>query len=542
MYTSHNSLLTHPIDEDDEIVPNPPGMVDTDPTTEAVLATSVANIPSTIPIKKSATSTLVKKVPEKQPQQPNHASNDDEIIPIPEGMFDTYPTTETVLETTAASAPSTSPIKNSKTKSIPHRTFNNKLFANDKDSTDDDEIAKIPTGMFDTDPFSVIVVVQLVTSITRDSPIKVKPTTKPIPTLVSNTYECLTNDNNNNNNDDDDAEYADCTVEIKQVPQTGTTVQAMNKKKMTSQGRDESDNRGDGNTDIRPVVGGTCELQNTKIKKKQPSTTAVVGLGTMITTNKGIPGVDNADDASAMTVATKYSCRGKYNQQIDIPEGFFDTDTTNEAEHPIKRKKYRKRKLYRHRNKDYGKQSANSTEGTGGQKRNLEGDQQEAQSTSSGNSGNGNNNNNYQNKETNKPSQFNDDRCPGKLGGDGEVVDVEQLTTFSVNLKFKEVPVTNVAKVLKAYSFECMTKVPGLTFHPTKDNTLPTPSPIGTKELFPTSNARFLEFFNTVMMQQEVTVCYKVKSPVPITQLRHRVFQFLRDKHVWMNSKQIHNN
>ena len=81
----------------------------------------------------------------------------------------------------------------------------------------------------------------------------------------------------------------------------------MNKKKMTSPGRDESDNHGDGNTDIQPVVVGTCELRNTRIKKKQPSTTAVVDLGTMITTNKGMPGVDNKDDASTMTVTTENS-------------------------------------------------------------------------------------------------------------------------------------------------------------------------------------------------------------------------------------------
>ena len=60
----------------------------------------------------------------------------------------------------------------------------------------------------------------------------------------------------------------------------------------------------------------------------------------MITTNKGMPGVDNEDDTLAMTVATKNLCDQKQIQQIDIPEGFFDTDTTNEVENPTKRKKY----------------------------------------------------------------------------------------------------------------------------------------------------------------------------------------------------------
>ena len=66
----------------------------------------------------------------------------------------------------------------------------------------------------------------------------------------------------------------------------------------------------------------------------------------------------------------------------------------------------------------------NSNKGTGGQNRGVDADQQEAQSNSNGNSGNNNNDNNNQNNETSKPSQFNDDRCPGKLGSE-EPVDVE---------------------------------------------------------------------------------------------------------------------
>ena len=224
-------------------------------------------------------------------------------------------------------------------------------------------------GIFDTDPISERAVATVATKVASASPIKVKPTTKPTPTLVSNTYECLANDNND---DDDDGECADRTVAIKQEPRTGKTVKGKNTKKKTTPGRDESDSRGD--TDTRPVVMETRELGNTRIKKKQPPTTAVVDLGTMITTNKGMPGVDNEDDASAMTGTTKNLGEVKYNQQIDILEGFFDTDTTNEEEHPTKRKKYRTRKPYRHQKKCYGKQAANSTEGTGGLKRNFEGD------------------------------------------------------------------------------------------------------------------------------------------------------------------------
>ena len=175
----------------------------------------------------------------------------------------------------------------------------------------------------------------------------------------------------------------------------------------------------------------------------------------------------------------------------------------------------------------------------------MEADQQEEQSTSNGNSGNGNDNdnndNNTQNNEPSKTSPFNDDRCPGRLGSQ-EPVDVEEFQFYSVIVKFREVPPEKVAKVLKAYSFECITKVPGLTFYQTNENTLPTPSPVSTKELFQSCNVRYREFFNTNLSQQKITIYYKVKCSVPVTELRHQVFQFLQDKHVWINSKQIHDN
>jgi len=195
--------------------------------------------------------------------------------------------------------------------------------------------------MFDSNPIPESVVESVVTKMKRIRPIKVKPTTKPIPTLVSNTYGCLANDNND---DEDVNESVDRIVEIKEEQQTGKTGKGKNNKKKTNPGRKESDR--DGGMDTRPVVVATRELRNTKIKKKQPSTTAVVDLGTMITTTQGMPDVDNEDDNSTMTGTTTNSSEVKYNQQIDIPAGCFDTDTSNDAEHPIKRKKYRKRKPY----------------------------------------------------------------------------------------------------------------------------------------------------------------------------------------------------
>ena len=151
--------------------------------------------------------------------------------------------------------------------------------ATNKDSLEDyDERVQIPPGMFNTDPISECVVETVATKVARARPIKVKPTTTPTPTLVSNTYECLANDNND---DEDDDECADRTVEIKEEQQTGKTVNGKNNKKKTNPGRKERDSRGD--TDTQPVVVATRELRNTRIKKKKPPTIAVVDLGTMIT-------------------------------------------------------------------------------------------------------------------------------------------------------------------------------------------------------------------------------------------------------------------
>ena len=159
-----------------------------------------------------------------------------------------------------------------------------------------------------------------------------------------NIYECLTIENDD---DDDNIECVDRTAAIKQVPRTETAVR-MNNNKMASPVRDECDDRGDDDTDKQPVVVEIRELRNTGIKKKYSSTTVVLDLDTMITINKCMPGIYSEDNASAMTVATKSSCEENYNKQIDIPVGFFDTDTTNEVEHPNKQKKYRKRKPHRH--------------------------------------------------------------------------------------------------------------------------------------------------------------------------------------------------
>ena len=105
----------------------------------------------------------------------------------------------------------------------------------------------------------------------------------------------------------------------------------MDNKKMTSQGMDEraNDEDDDDDTDKPPVVVENCELRNTEILEKYLSTTEIFGLGTMITINKRIPGVENSDDnALAVIVTTKNSIEGKYNEPMNIPEGLFDMDLT----------------------------------------------------------------------------------------------------------------------------------------------------------------------------------------------------------------------
>ena len=188
----------------------------------------------------------VKKVPEKQQKQPNNEPDDDGIVPIPFGMFDTNPTTETLLKTSLASTTSESLIDVETTTKVIILGSNTDAPATNKDSPDDyDECVQIPPGMFDTDPISECVVETVATKVANAISIKVKPTTKPTPTRVSNSYKCLANDNND---DENDVECDDRTLEIKQAPRTDKTVKGKNNKKKTIPERKESDSRGDTDT------------------------------------------------------------------------------------------------------------------------------------------------------------------------------------------------------------------------------------------------------------------------------------------------------
>ena len=78
---------------------------------------------------------------------------------------------------------------------------------------------------------------------TNDSPIKVKPPTKSTPTLVSNTYACLTNDNDY---DDDAVADVGWTTATNREPIKGI--------KMISQRMDELDNNDDDVIEPPPLV------------------------------------------------------------------------------------------------------------------------------------------------------------------------------------------------------------------------------------------------------------------------------------------------
>ena len=137
------------------------------------------------------------------------------------------------------------------------------------DSADDEEILPIPDVKLNPK-----VLVSTTNSMT-ENPIKVKPTTTPTPTWVSNTHACL--GNNNDKDDDDD----------------------------------------DNSSEMPPVLIEICTLQNTKtnnipaIKPQQISNgpddddvyAAPLDVGTI--NNKNMPKMDLwDDDASQVTVAT----------------------------------------------------------------------------------------------------------------------------------------------------------------------------------------------------------------------------------------------
>ena len=139
-------------------------------------------------------------------------------------------------------------------------------------------------------------------------------------------------------------------------------------------------------------------------------------------------------------------------------------------------------------------------------------------------------------------NQFNNEQCPGQLGGDGDETNLDKLQAFSINFTFRDIPKHKTGIVLKAFIIEWLTKDNSMVLHPTNRQTLPTPAPFSTAEKTPPTTDRFLEFFHTVMTQRGMTVYYTVKSTITIMQLRNRVLPFMKNINLWMDYKQISDN
>ena len=151
-------------DDDDILIP--PGMFDTDPTPATVLATLTVNTTSDSPIK--------------------------------------------VKPTTKSTTPCIS------------NTYTCSTNDNDNDNDnnyDDDQVVPIPPGMFDTKSIPETVLEKLAINVTSERPIKVKPSTKMTPSRVSNIYACLINDNNDKADDEEAA--VNRAAPTQQVPTTG---------------------------------------------------------------------------------------------------------------------------------------------------------------------------------------------------------------------------------------------------------------------------------------------------------------------------------
>ena len=89
----------------------------------------------------------------------------------------------------------------------------------------------------------------------------------------------------------------------------------------------------------------------------------------------------------------------------------------------------------------FGKQATGSNETTGSRKHNREGNPPDKSTPSENSNTSGNNNSNeHQRGEMNDQSnQFNDERCPGQLDGDGDgdETNLDELQAFSINLHFR---------------------------------------------------------------------------------------------------------
>ena len=93
---------------------------------------------------------------------------------------------------------------------------------------------------------------------------------------------------------------------------------------------------------------------------------------------------------------------------------------------------------------------------------------------------------------------------------------MEKLKTSNININYWELAKDKVAKAFKDFYYEVVKKNQDIVFHPTNNQMSPTPDPITTTEQFPTTNNRFLEFFNINTTQTGVTVYCSIKASITV--------------------------
>ena len=84
-----------------------------------------------------------------------------------------------------------------------------------------------------------------------------------------------------------------------------------------------------------------------------------------------------------------------------------------------------------------------------------------------------------------------------------------------------------------------MTKDKTIMFHPTNNQTVPTPDPFGTEEARPKTSHRMEESFNVATTRNGMKIYFTIKSSITIMQLKHRVYHFLTANNVPFESNHI---
>mmetsp|Transcript_20513 Transcript_20513/g.22715 ORF Transcript_20513/g.22715 Transcript_20513/m.22715 type:complete len:326 (-) Transcript_20513:463-1440(-) len=322
------------------------------------------------------------------------------------------------------------------------------------------------------------------------------------------------------------------------------------KTKMSKGGKSDNDD-GEDAAWVPLVTVEPSKLKNTDTIKN--SHTAVLDLGSMANNNKNMPDFDMFDDdASQVIVATTNSAEGNYNATNTIPHVFSDSDTKilvkipdipTKPKKPHKNKNKNKNKKKSTQKKMVGKQAAVSDEATDSSRRDCDGDSSESSPGNNSSTGGTNNSNVHQRGGMNdKLNQWNDEQCPGQLGGDSDETDLDDFQELSIHFSFRDIPKHKVGTVLTAFISTSMTKDNSLVFHPTNRQTLSTPKPFRTAETIPSTTDTVLEFFHMSIQPKGMNIYFKVKSTFTIMKIRHRVLPFMKNNKLWMNNKQIDDN